>query len=82
MNTSQVKAIYHDTRRVSAYPEKRYLKMLKGFAHDRELTVSGVANKAIYSFFDRMPEDVKQRYVDIYNSLPKSESKKKSKNQY
>lgn len=49
------------------------LKIVLGFAHDHEIGKSTAASQFIQKAIDCMPEDVKQKYIRIYNNIPKKE---------
>jgi len=48
-------------RRVQVYPPPKYSALVKAMSKAEKISESEVVSTAIKDFFDRMPEDIKER---------------------
>lgn len=67
-------------REVQCYPAPKYFTLVKGYAALNEASRSETASLAIKCFFDQMPAEERERYINAAQNYPTK--KNVSKNSY
>lgn len=52
-------------RHIQAYPSPKYYLLVEAMSKANDISRSEVVNKALREYFDRMPEQERQRIVNV-----------------
>lgn len=55
-------------RHVQAYPPPKYYRLVEAYSKCNEISKSEVVNKALKEYFDKMPDEDRQRIVNVSNN--------------